>query len=455
MFAMIAARGLHGGIGVAIGSLVPLRGRGKYVEMARIITGALRGIPEDRRDTVPIHVFGVSGDMIPLLAYLGVDSFDSSTYVQASRSLDYYHPAKRKMVHLLELDGLPCDCRICRAVDFAVMHDTLTARDGYRPQETGVYKSFYYAQVALHNHEMEQGLLSETREALRADDLVTLLVEHAAHFPRVQEALQSLATDDPILSPHVTRVRFDTRFLDRLRRNPMQPPLPSFPQPARPIVSLRFTPDDFRVPKAYAPPAGKDILLVVPCSETKPYAASRSHRALAKRLSVLGDETVRRIYKVTLSGLYGPVPVEYEEDESVLHYNFLLAPTDAGQIALCSQRLETYLERFGARYTAMFGYATSKAYRTVLKRVAKRVPSLCVYPTTLASQLPTEFYRHTHLDALLHAIRAAASEDEGRADERGYSSAAEGQDTGAAEARAAGRDALYHTSRDSPSARSR
>ncbi|MFN8515598.1 MAG: hypothetical protein U0232_21585 [Thermomicrobiales bacterium] len=94
--AAIVERGLPTqGIGIAIGSLVPLRSAHKLVDLVGIIQGALRGIPETLRATLPIHVFGVSGDLIPLLTYLGVDSFDSSTYIQASRSLKYYHPRER------------------------------------------------------------------------------------------------------------------------------------------------------------------------------------------------------------------------------------------------------------------------------------------------------------------------------------------------------------------------
>jgi 7-cyano-7-deazaguanine tRNA-ribosyltransferase len=411
-FERITTEGLQSpGIGMAIGSLVPLRGSHRLIQLVQLAQAALRGIPEDIRPTTPIHVFGISGDLMPLLTYLGIDTFDSSTYVQSSRNLTYLDPRTRRKVRLLELEGLNCDCRICVGLNFDELHETLTAKDGYKPQETGVYKSLYYAKVALHNFEMERKLLHETQAALAADNLGEFLVEHAVGYPGIQAALYELARHDEVLAPRITRVISDTKFAEVLRRNGDQLPLPlqelsAVTQPARPTISLRFTPDDFRVRPTYRPPDGKDLLLVIPCSETKPYSESRSHRVLARRLEEhLEPSLLSRIHKVALSGLYGPVPVECEEEENVLHYNFLLSPLDTPQIVLCADRLTAYLQRHQDHYQAAFGYATSKAYRTVLRRVATKNAQLQVYPVQPASQMPTEFYRNRNLDELVEAIK--------------------------------------------------
>ncbi len=100
--------------GFAVGSLVPLRGSKKYTSIIEILRGLCGAIPDNMRSRIPIHVFGITGNLVPILAYLGVDSFDSSTYVQEARSLGYIDPNTVRAVPALELDHLTRECRICR-----------------------------------------------------------------------------------------------------------------------------------------------------------------------------------------------------------------------------------------------------------------------------------------------------------------------------------------------------
>lgn len=413
--AELVERGLPtSGIGIAIGSLVPLRLASRHVDLVRLIRAAIRGIPEQLRPSVPVHVFGMSGDLIPLLVYLGVDSFDSSTYVQASRTLDYFDPDTHKPIRILEQDSLPpCDCPICKTLNFDKLHETFTARDSYRPQEHG-YKSEYYAKVALHNLYVDMQLLERTRTTLNSDnrdDLRAILVDHANHFPRIRQALSFLAEDDDALRPHL-RAIFGTLTPNGLSApaitTPMQLPLPII----RKTISLKHTPDDFNIDRndpPYTPPGGKDILLFVPCSQSKPYSNSRSHQALERRLRELDPATRARIHKVTISGLYGPVPEGpiYEEDLNVLTYEYMLQATDVEQVSLVANRLRLYLQKHESHFIAILGYATSKAYRTVLQRAAQNT-RLRILPTKPGSQLLTEFYRNTNIDELLDAIREVA-----------------------------------------------
>ena len=56
--------------GLAVGSLVPFRGKNDS-EIMEMLNAVVQAIPETRRDTTPIHAFGVSGALTPLLAYIG------------------------------------------------------------------------------------------------------------------------------------------------------------------------------------------------------------------------------------------------------------------------------------------------------------------------------------------------------------------------------------------------
>lgn len=179
------------------------------------------------------------------------------------------------------------------------------------------------------------------------------------------------------------------------------------------VISLKHKPDDFNIlNNGYEPNLGKQIMLIIPCSGGKPYSQSRSHSFITERLEqVLGDFKTS-LDKVTLSGLYGPVPEKYETDEAVMGYNFLLDPLDKAQISLVTERLVTYLKRYGDNYHACIGYATSKAYRTVLEKAAKEISGLQVLPFKPKSRRMTEFFRKENVAELLEKVNLVLKSDE-------------------------------------------
>jgi hypothetical protein len=297
----------------------------------------------------------------------------------------------------------------------------LTQGKSFRPKDGDKFKSEYYAAIALHNLEMDYRIVHQAREAVQADAMVDHLIESAERFPELGGALHRLAEEDEVLRPRLRRVLYGQMQTngqstssnnDRLREaslaSPYQPEL--FPRDER-TVSLRFTPDSFRIPQDYAPPEGKKVLLIVPCSGEKPYSASRTHTFLRARLQERLGIRADAVHKVTLSGLYGPVPEEYETEEPVLRYEYRLVAQNTSQIALCTQRMAQFLRRYGAGYEGVFGYATSLAYRTVLEGTSRRYRDLYLYPTEPKVRRLTEFFRSTNVDELLEAMAAVLDGD--------------------------------------------
>ncbi len=113
----------------------------------------------------------------------------------------------------------------------------------------------------------------------------------------------------------------------------------------QPTISLNYTPDSFSIPPDYQPPNGKRILLTIPCAGKKPYSLSRTHSIVDAKLQTAFGENQRAIHKITFSGLYGPVPEEFESEEAVIRYEFQLSPRHTDQIQLCADRFNTYLPR--------------------------------------------------------------------------------------------------------------
>jgi len=395
--------------GIAIGSLVPLRGSKKYIAILEIVRGAIEGIPPSQRASIPVHVFGITGNMIPLLVYLGVDTFDSSTYAQEARSLNYFHPQTHQKLAVLEMDELPCQCPICRDLDLDQLHESLTSEIRFRKLPSGHFKSKYYADIALHNLFVDQKLVDQAKEAVASGNMLDHIVEQVERFPRLRDVLDALAQEDDQLRQRIGRAVFQVG--ERLAGKRSQLPLFEIQEQ---VVSMRYTSDSFNIlTNSYpGPPQDKRILLIIPCSGGKPYSKSRSHRLIARRLQAqLGDQA-GVVHKVTLSGLYGLVPEEFEEEEAIIGYDFRLDPCDDSQIILLTDRVERYLERYGKRYEAWFGYATSLAYRTVLERIAERDSRFELFPRKPKVRRLTEFYRQTNIEELMQAIAMTLNRDD-------------------------------------------
>lgn len=386
-------------IGLAIGSLVPLRSSQKSDRIMQLVWSAVRAIPEEYRGRIPFHIFGMTGLLIPFLAYCGIDTFDSSTYAQEASRLIYFMPETYQRYPILELteDEFVCECNICRNMSLHKLQEALvTPVKNRQPLPNGEFKSKFYADIALHNLELDFVLVERTKQAIRANELDNYLIEIARSIPRMRSALDALCELDENLR------RKALRFLIPINKRPHKTKEPIE------YVTMTHTSRDFDIRTAqYTPTGSRSILLIIPCSKDKPYSESRTHKFLAKRLQEELPGAADEIEKITLSGLYGPVPVAYENVESVLHYDFLLIPSNEAQIRECTDRLVLFLEEHGERYKHCIAYGTSSAYRTVFEKAARRYQALKVFPDRLKSRRVTEFYRASNIDQLINYLREA------------------------------------------------
>jgi len=92
--------------GYGIGSLVPKKSH--YEHLVDLIYAARNSTEK------PLHCFGITGfPALFALSYLGVNTFDSWTYVVAAAFKEYIHPDKLNRVKLRKSDIPDCDCTIC------------------------------------------------------------------------------------------------------------------------------------------------------------------------------------------------------------------------------------------------------------------------------------------------------------------------------------------------------
>ncbi|QSG02806.1 DUF5591 domain-containing protein [Natranaeroarchaeum sulfidigenes] len=403
--------------GFAIGSLVPLRD--SIDVLVDIVQGAKDAIPEARADEIGLHVFGVGGKQVGLLSLLGVDSFDCSTHMQTARYKKYLHPetwANHTLDDLqnhLKPDGsYPCDltnCLLCGSdgVDYETLVEELNTDLTYderqeRKANGEFIKSDYYALLARHNFEVYNEELGRVRDAIREGRLLNYVIGFAREHNDIKRGLKEAQLRDKELRKDVqSREAYDllpgsTLTSDQSKLSQWGAGVDEATETRR--ISLKHSPTDFDIlSRSYDPPANKEVLLLIPCSQQKPYSKSRTHSVLFDKLGHQAD----RIHKVTVSGMYGPVPEEYEREQPVLEYDYVLAKEDTQQIELVTDRVEQYLEKYGDQFDEIIGYVTSKTYRQVISDAFDTYGRGVVLPRDPEALQLTEFFRNNNIQELL------------------------------------------------------
>jgi tRNA-guanine family transglycosylase len=373
----------YSSFGFAIGSLVPRRANRALI--ASIVKGVKVAIQEYKNglyNSKPVHAFGISGDMVPTLAFLGVDTFDSNSFVQFGKNLRYVLPHSREFSAIresrtlfeLSLDELfHCNCRACQR--YAPLLEPFKELSGKTAGElhqiSGVkrklIKSEIYAFLALHSLEIELREFDTIKNEIANNKLNKYVLQYAENtntrnmLVRAYEA----ATGDVIERPKSRR------------------------------ISISLTRESFAIPETYKPPEGKEILLFIPCTKDKPYKKSRSHEAIRSAL-----HKDQRIHIVTISGLYGPVPEELEQEPEIMEYDYMLSPQSKHQADFIKNRLVAYLIRYGNSYRQIFAYATTRAYREVARLGLKEYGRGILLPRKPRERTSKEFLKAENIREL-------------------------------------------------------
>lgn len=322
--------------------------------------------------------------------------------------------------HVL-LDGLgphlkdgefPCkleNCPLCGPdsdIDYQTLQEelskNLSRKETMARKDRGEWiKSDYYAALALHNFEVYNAELTEVRESIREGSLLEYVIGFARDDRDIKKGLKQAQVRDK-------QLRYDLEARDAHdllvgpERKSDQVQLSKWGggiegNEAR-SISLKYGPNSFNIlSQAYEPPEDKDVLLFIPCSQEKPYKNSRTHSVLMDELGPRRG----RVHKVTVSGMYGPVPEEMETKDPVLGYEYILANEDTAQQELITKRLGQYLEEYGDRYSSILGYVASTNYRDVIEDAIDAYGRGTVFPRNLRALQLTEHFRNSNIQELL------------------------------------------------------
>ncbi len=348
--------------GFAVGSLVPLRS--KPDQIIAILVAVKKALAEKRLDDIPVHVFGVGSTLIPYLVYLGFDTFDSSTYVQKARNLQYSHPTNWGNQRATQLQRLDCGCSVCEKLDVAEMHHVLKSTDSFQTVN-GRFKSEFYAYIAMHNLNLHVGALRDAVRAAESGCLEEHLIEFATKRIHQGRPLEALSNKFPTLKKKMGRT------------------VHAFGKPKRPVtrnVSLKYTSADFKIPDDYKVPRRQRILFLFPCSKEKPYSTSQTYKRISAAVNENLNGTAKKIHFVVLSGLYGPVPLKYDRRPEIKNYDFVLTFRNHTGIEQVGERLAQYLKKHAEKFDHVVAFAASKPYRKAILKGTNGLDNVHVFP---------------------------------------------------------------------------
>ena len=215
---------------------------------------------------------------VPLLAYLGVDLVDTTEGLFSASREEYLDPTFGPFDRTIARTERVCACAACTT-------------DPPGP-------------LAVHTVHAFRRAIAETRAAARAGRLRELVESRLPAEPALAEMLRYADRELAPLLDERTPVTGGDEHLYVILESQRRPEMARFRR---------------RLLERYRPPPSKTVLLLVPCSKTKPYRHSRSHRRFAGAWEEL--RASERIHVVSVSSPIGLVPRELEDLPPARHYD--------------------------------------------------------------------------------------------------------------------------------------
>ncbi|MEM0492241.1 MAG: tRNA guanosine(15) transglycosylase TgtA [Acidilobaceae archaeon] len=163
-----------------------------------MIHTAKKVLPQGR----PVHLFGAGHPLIITLAIaLGIDSFDSASYLLYARDSRYM--TEYGVYSLEDLDYLPCNCPICSKLDIKDL------KEASRDEKTRL--------LALHNLYVIKKSIERAKQAIREGRLWELVEELSRRHVKAYEAFRRFRKYYKYLELYTPRVKgevYGLKFYD-------------------------------------------------------------------------------------------------------------------------------------------------------------------------------------------------------------------------------------------------
>ena len=209
-----------------------------------------------------------------LLAYIGVDFFDSTSAIIAARNKVLLFPTGG--MKLSEIDEIPCSCPVCSKIN-------------------GKSPSMSFKQILDHNYHILFNEIKLVRNSIKLGCIRELVEKRIRTNPHFLTILKNLDFKHyPFLEKRTPLFRKTTLLAtsnESMNRSEI----------------IRF---QKRVLNRYTKPKSTKILVLLPCSAKKPYSFSKSHKFYLERLYGSGNPNI--FHEVIITSPIGIVPRELE-----------------------------------------------------------------------------------------------------------------------------------------------
>lgn len=209
-----------------------------------------------------------------LLAYMGVDFFDSISAILAARNDMLLFSNGRYNKN--ELYELPCNCPSCSKFK-------------------GKPSDMCFRDILNHNYFAMSNEIKQVRNAINRGNLRGLVETRVKADPNLTAILRNLDTDHYDFLEKRTPTTSKSKVLATTKESLFRPEIRRFRR---------------RVIERYRKPESAKILLLLPCSAKKPYSFSKSHRLFREKLNTSGNPFV--VHEVIITSPMGLVPRELE-----------------------------------------------------------------------------------------------------------------------------------------------
>jgi len=168
---------------VSIGSPTQILEKYDYATIIHMIATVKKVLPP----SIPVHLFGAGHPMfIPFAVALGVDTFDSASYILYAKDERLIFP--HGTMRLKELSEIPCSCPICSK---------------FTPQELmEMNKDERIKCIAIHNLYAIMQEIRRVRQAIKENTLWDLLEERSRCHPSLFKAFKTLIQYKKYLEQH-------------------------------------------------------------------------------------------------------------------------------------------------------------------------------------------------------------------------------------------------------------
>jgi len=267
---------------VALGSPTVLLEKYDYATLVDMIATVRAVLPW----SVPLHLFGAGHPMIiPFAVALGVDMFDSASYILYAR--DNRILTQTRTYRLEDLEYMPCETPIC------VKYTPRELLEMPKEQRTRL--------LALHNLYVLASTIRQVKQAIREGRLWELLEERSKAHPSLLRAFRAVTRHQEYLVRHAPRLKGG-------KAKGM------FIYGVESTSNPRIVQHIEMVTRRYRRPTGKSNAALVPVDERyKPFTRSPLYRALRKT-----HNTQWHIIGYTLA--LGPIPEELAETYPLSQY---------------------------------------------------------------------------------------------------------------------------------------